>query len=59
MKRTLLVLIALMAAAVPAAAQARSDAWQVAAAVLPLPDSMRAGAVVTALRTCSKVAPAA
>lgn len=50
MKRTLLVLIALMAAAVPAAAQARSDAWQVAAAVLPLPDSMRAGAAVMGYR---------
>jgi len=40
--------IALLAAAVTstAAAQVQSPAWQIAAAVLPLPDSMRAGAEV-------------
>ena len=33
-----------------AAAQARSDQWEIAAAVLPLPDSMRAGASVMVYR---------
>jgi len=36
----------LLAAAVPAGAQNRTPEWQIAAAVLPLPDSMRDGAEV-------------
>ncbi len=44
-----LTLLAAMAA--PAAAQAPTVEWQIAAAVLPLPDSMRAGAEVLGHRT--------
>jgi hypothetical protein len=40
-----------VAAATPAHAQERTAAWQIAAAVLPLPDSMRAGAEVLGYRT--------
>jgi len=40
-----------IAGAAPAAAQARPVAWQIAAAVLPLPDSMRAGAEVLGYKT--------
>lgn len=36
--------------AAPATAQERTDAWQIAAAVLPLPDSMRPGARVLGYR---------
>jgi hypothetical protein len=40
-----------VAAATPALAQERTAAWQIAAAVLPLPDSMRAGAEVLGYKT--------
>lgn len=48
MHRTALLvsLLLLSVTAAPAAAQDRTVAWQVAAATLPLPDSMRAGAEV-------------
>jgi hypothetical protein len=42
---------ALALAAAPVAAQERTVDWQIAAAVLPLPDSMRAGAEVLGYRT--------
>ncbi len=42
--------LAVSLAPAPAAAQNRSAAWQIAAAVLPLPDSMRAGATVLGYR---------
>jgi hypothetical protein len=42
----LAALMLALAATVPAAAQERTDAWQIGAAVLPLPDSLRAGATV-------------
>ena len=42
----LATLTLLAAVAAPAAAQAPTVEWQIAAAVLPLPDSMRAGAEV-------------
>lgn len=45
-----LALLAGLAAA-PVAAQDHSAAWQIAAAVLPLPDSMRAGAEVLGYKT--------
>jgi len=47
-----LLVLLLVAAALPASAEAqeRSPAWQIAAAVLPLPDSMRAGAAVLGYR---------
>lgn len=46
-------LLALLAVTVtaPAAAQVPSPAWQIAAAVLPLPDSMRPGAEVLGYKT--------
>jgi hypothetical protein len=47
----LTTLMLLAAVAAPAAAQERTVEWQVAAAVLPLPDSMRAGAEVLGYRT--------
>jgi hypothetical protein len=46
MKPLLLSSLVLLSAASPAAAQNPTVAWQIAAAVLPLPDSMRAGAEV-------------
>lgn len=42
----LLTSLALVSVASPAAAQTPTAAWQIAAAVLPLPDSMQAGAEV-------------
>lgn len=53
MHRTALLasMLLLSAGAAPAAAQDRSVAWQVAAATLPLPDSMRAGAEVLGYKT--------
>ena len=53
MHRTALLasMLLLSASAAPAAAQDRTLAWQVAAAVLPLPDSMRAGAEVLGYKT--------
>jgi hypothetical protein len=48
------VLTAMLLLSVPAAhaaAQDRTAAWQIAAAVLPLPDSMRAGAEVLGYKT--------
>jgi len=53
MHRTALLasMLLLSAGAAPAAAQDRSVAWQVAAATLPLPDSMRAGAAVLGYKT--------
>ena len=45
------VLLFLTVVAAPAVAQNQTIAWQVAAAVLPLPDSMRAGAEVLGHRT--------
>ena len=54
MKRIVLLLAAaslvLALGAAPAGAQDRSPAWQIAAAVLPLPDSMRARAAVLGYR---------
>ena len=50
MTRTLTLLLAFAVAAVPAAAQDRPESWQIAAAVLPLPDSMRSGATVLGYR---------
>jgi hypothetical protein len=53
MKRPLLLFAVLLGASLPpnpAAAQERTVAWQVAVAVLPLPDSMRAGAEVLGYR---------
>ena len=47
----LATLTLLAAVAAPAAAQAPTVEWQIAAAVLPLPDSMRAGAEVLGHRT--------
>jgi hypothetical protein len=46
-----LVFLAAAATASPAAAQVQPLAWQIAAAVLPLPDSMRAGAEVLGYKT--------
>jgi len=46
-----LLLLASLGAVHGAAAQDRTIAWQVAAAVLPLPDSMRAGAEVLGYKT--------
>lgn len=55
MKRVLPTATLLVAAAVlcpgTAAAQVPSPAWQIAAAVLPLPDTMRAGAEVLGYKT--------
>lgn len=53
MHRTALLasMLLLSAGAAPAAAQDRTVAWQVAAATLPLPDSMRAGAAVLGYKT--------
>lgn len=50
MKRFAIVILALGLAVAPAAAQSRTEAWDLAAAVLPLPDSMRSGAAVFAYR---------
>jgi len=47
----LLSSLVLLSVASPAAAQNRTAAWQIAAAVLPLPDSMRAGAEVLGYKT--------
>jgi len=47
----LMTSLAVVLAAAPATAQDRSTAWQIAAAVLPLPDSMRAGAEVLGYKT--------
>ncbi|HMU61162.1 MAG TPA: hypothetical protein PKA66_05215 [Gemmatimonadales bacterium] len=47
----LLSSLVLLSAASPAAAQNPTVAWQIAAAVLPLPDSMRAGAEVLGYKT--------
>jgi hypothetical protein len=44
-------LILVLAVSTPVAAQERTEAWQIAAAVLPLPDSLRAGATVLGYRT--------
>ena len=49
--RQRVVLATLMLFATPAAAQVPTVEWQIAAAVLPLPDSMRAGAEVLGHRT--------
>jgi hypothetical protein len=43
--------LVLLVATMPAAAQERTAEWQIAAAVLPLPDSMRAGAEVLGYKT--------
>lgn len=53
MQRTsvLTTLLLCAVAAAPAVAQDRTVAWQVAAATLPLPDSMRAGAEVLGYKT--------
>lgn len=53
MRQTSLLMTALLVStmASPAAAQDRTVAWQVAAATLPLPDSMRAGAAVLGYKT--------
>lgn len=52
MIRTVPVMLALAVAlaAAPLAAQDRPESWQIAAAVLPLPDSMRSGAAVLGYR---------
>jgi hypothetical protein len=52
MIRTVPAVLALVLAlgAAPVAAQDRPESWQVAAAVLPLPDSMRSGAAVLGYR---------
>jgi len=50
MNRTVMLAMAAVLVAAPAAAQERTPAWEIAAAVLPLPDSMRAGAAVFAYR---------
>lgn len=47
----LMTSLAAVAVAAPATAQDRTAAWQIAAAVLPLPDSMRAGAEVLGYKT--------
>jgi len=47
----LLCSLVLLSGASPAAAQNPTVAWQIAAAVLPLPDSMRAGAEVLGYKT--------
>ena len=47
----LMMPLAMMVAGTSAAAQGRTVEWQIAAAVLPLPDSMRAGAEVLGYRT--------
>ncbi len=47
----LMTSLAVVAVAAPAAAQTPTAAWQIAAAVLPLPDSMRAGAEVLGYKT--------
>ena len=47
----LMTSLAALAIATPAAAQDRTADWQIAAAVLPLPDSMRAGAEVLGHKT--------
>jgi hypothetical protein len=41
----------IVAGSAPIAAQERTEAWQIAAAVLPVPDSLRAGATVLGYRT--------
>lgn len=53
MRQTSLLMTALLASSIAsaAAAQERTVAWQVAAATLPLPDSMRAGAAVLGYKT--------
>jgi hypothetical protein len=45
------ILILLIAASTSGAAQERTEAWQIGAAVLPLPDSLRAGATVLGYRS--------
>ena len=44
-------LMLVLSVSAPVAAQERTDAWQVGTAVLPLPDSLRAGATVLGYRT--------
>lgn len=53
MRQTSLLMTALLASTIAsaAAAQDRTVAWQIAAATLPLPDSMRAGAAVLGYKT--------
>ena len=52
MRHSLLIAsLAIVSVAAPAAAQTPTAAWQIAAAVLPLPDSMRAGAEVLGYKT--------
>ena len=53
MPRTSVVIAVLLLsiASAPAIAQDRTVAWQIAAATLPLPDSMRAGAAVLGYKT--------
>jgi hypothetical protein len=55
MNRIVLVALAAGLVALPAAAQNRTPEWQISAAVLPLPDSMRAGAAVLGYRDGSLV----
>ena len=49
----LMTSLAFVSVAAPAAAQTPTAAWQIAAAVLPLPDSMQAGAEVLGYKTAN------